>query len=223
MTFEKWLQTKLSEGGYPVTVDGIIGRKTIAALQAFQAAHSINPTGTATPETINALRAVSAIASSQDDEVIATRNPPWVAEALRYLGESEGTKAMDKRLNLKSAAIPWCGAFVGMVMATTLPKEALPKNQLWARDWLKFGQKVADPHKGNVAVFSRGSGGHVGFVVGHDKTNLHILGGNQSNSVSIAKIAKSRLLGYRWPVTFTGVFEDMPVTTLAGTVSRNEA
>ena len=41
--------------------------------------------------------------------------------------------------------------------------------------------------------------GHVGFVVGEDKVgNLMILGGNQSDSVSITPISKSRLLCCVW-------------------------
>ena len=57
------------------------------------------------------------------------------------------------------------------------------------------------PIAGAVLVFSRGSGGHVGFAMGQDDTHLYVLGGNQSDAVTIARIAKSRLLGARWPAT----------------------
>lgn len=129
-------------------------------------------------------------------------------------------------LTLRETA--WCGAFVGMVIATALPKEPMPANPLGSRNWLKFGKPLNDPQIGAIAVFWRGSKdgwqGHVGIVVGHDKTHLHILGGNQSDSVSIARIAKTRLLGYRWAVTYQDApFAALPMTTISASVTTNEA
>jgi len=57
-------------------------------------------------------------------------------------------------------------------------------------------------------VFWRGtkSGwqGHVGFYAGEDATHYHVLGGNQSDSISITRIRKTRLRdgGIRWPSVF---------------------
>ncbi len=42
---------------------------------------------------------------------------------------------------------------------------------------------------------------HVGFAVGQDDTHFYVLGGNQSDAVTVARIAKSRFLGARWPAT----------------------
>ena len=78
---------------------------------------------------------------------------------------------------------------------------ALGTNPYWARNWLLFGQAV-QPIIGAVLIFERGSGGHVGFAVGQDDTHFYVLGGNQSDAVTIARIAKSRLLGARWPATY---------------------
>ena len=78
---------------------------------------------------------------------------------------------------------------------------ALGSNPYWARNWMLFGQPVR-PVIGAVLVFERGSGGHVGFAIGQDDTHFHVLGGNQSDAVTIARIAKSRLLGARWPTTW---------------------
>jgi hypothetical protein len=77
---------------------------------------------------------------------------------------------------------------------------ALGTNPYWARNWLLFGQLV-QPITGSVLVFERGSGGHVGFAVGQDDTHFYVIGGNQSDAVTVARIAKSRLLGARWPTT----------------------
>ncbi len=74
-------------------------------------------------------------------------------------------------------------------------------NPYWARNWLLFGQETK-PVPGAVLIFERGSGGHVGFAVGQDDTHFFVLGGNQSDAVTIARVAKSRLLGARWPATF---------------------
>ena len=57
------------------------------------------------------------------------------------------------------------------------------------------------PIIGAVLIFERGSGGHVGFAVGQDDTHFYVLGGNQSDAVTVARIAKSRFLGARWPAT----------------------
>jgi hypothetical protein len=73
-----------------------------------------------------------------------------------------------------------------------------------------------------VAVFGRDGGGHVGFVVGESAAHLHILGGNQSNSVSIAPIAKRRLLGLRWPRGHPSGTIKLP-RMAGGGISRNEA
>ena len=43
--------------------------------------------------------------------------------------------------------------------------------------------------------------GHVGFYAGEDKSAYRILGGNQSNSVSLAWVLKDRLVSARWPAT----------------------
>ncbi len=42
---------------------------------------------------------------------------------------------------------------------------------------------------------------HVGLYAGEDDTHYNVLGGNQSNSVSVARIEKSRLVAIRWPKT----------------------
>lgn len=77
---------------------------------------------------------------------------------------------------------------------------ALGTNPYWARNWFLFGQAV-QPINGAVLIFQRSSGGHVGFAVGQDDTHFYVLGGNQSDAITIARIAKSRLLGARWPAT----------------------
>jgi uncharacterized protein (TIGR02594 family) len=112
---------------------------------------------------------------------------------------------------------PWCGDLVETCIRVALPVEpllgALGTNPYWARNWLLFGQEVKQT-PGAVLVFSRGSGGHVGFAMGQDDTHFYVLGGNQSDAVTIARIAKSRLLGARWPSTYPPRLQRLPTMKL---------
>lgn len=86
-------------------------------------------------------------------------------------------------------AIPWCGLFIGVCAKRGTWDQ--PKNgPLWARNWLGWGQAVNVPMLGDVMVYSRGSGGHVAMYVGEDKVYWHIIGGNQSDAVTIMKKQK---------------------------------
>lgn len=122
---------------------------------------------------------------------------------------------------------PWCGAFVGGVLADIGIKPAA--NGAAARAWSSFGKKLDRPAVGAIVVFWRGSRsgyqGHVGFVVGKDKFgNLMVLGGNQGDMVSIKPFSTDRVLAYRWPgiAPFQDRF-NLPVLSSDGRVSTNEA
>ena len=119
--------------------------------------------------------------------------------------------------------IAWCGLFVGFCAQ----EAGFPFNQtlLGAKNWLNWGNPVKEPMLGDVLVFSRDGGGHVGFYVGEDKECYHVLGGNQGNQVNVTRILKSRLAGARrckWkvaqPANVRKVFLEA-----SGTVSKNEA
>ena len=101
---------------------------------------------------------------------------------------------------VKDDETAWCAAFNGAM----LERAGLPSTRkLNARSYLDWGQAVdlADAEPGDMVVFSRGDPngwqGHVGFFVRNAGTHIEVLGGNQSNSVSVARYAKSRLLGVR--------------------------
>ena len=129
--------------------------------------------------------------------------PKILAEAVKHIGTKEivGKKHSKTILSWADALgltstytndeIPWCGLFV----AYCCHAQALDvvKHPLWALNWNKFGNVAEVPMLGDVLTFTRNGGGHVGIYVGEDKTHLHVLGGNQNNSVSISRIEKSRL------------------------------
>ncbi len=139
---------------------------------------------------------------------------PWITEAKTALGRNEARdrswlmdwlKRDGRSLGRSVARTRGAGISWKPASAWRLPDEpllgALGTNPYWARNWLLFGQEV-QPIIGAVLIFERGSGGHVGFAIGQDDTHFYVLGGNQSDAVTIARIAKSRLLGARWPATY---------------------
>ena len=107
-------------------------------------------------------------------------------------------KEVDLENVYKADEIPWCGLFVAVIMKRA--GRPIVKDPLWARNWLNFGVASLLPMLGDVLVFGRDGGGHVGIYVGEDKNNFFVLGGNQGNQVNVAKISKKRLLGARTPI-----------------------
>jgi hypothetical protein len=78
--------------------------------------------------------------------------------------------------------------------------------KLNARSYLTWGEKVTgleQAREGDVVIFTRGSSaaqGHVAFFHKATGSQIEVLGGNQSDGVTIARYAKSRLLGIRRPL-----------------------
>lgn len=97
----------------------------------------------------------------------------------------------------RADAVPWCGLFMAMVARRA--GKAVPSSPLWALNWAKFGKAAAVPMLGDVLVFRRDGGGHVGLYVGEDEDAFHVLGGNQSDRVCFARIARARLFAVRRP------------------------
>lgn len=138
--------------------------------------------------------------------------PRMIVEALKLYGtlETPGTKnnpaiiAWAKEVGgevgdvYKADSIPWCGLFMALI-AKRAGKD-VPKHPLWALSWSAWGAKVTRPMLGDVLTFTRSGGGHVTLYVGEDTAAFHCLGGNQSDAVTITRIAKSRLYAARRPL-----------------------
>jgi uncharacterized protein (TIGR02594 family) len=158
--------------------------------------------------------------------------PKLVSKAIDLIGTSEipGPKsnatiikwAKDVGVGYNDDDIAWCGLFVAYVVKKT--GRVPVTNPLWARNWAKWGVKSEKPELGDILVFSRGTGGHVGFYVAEDNTAYYVLGGNQGNTVSIVRIAKNRLLAARRPI-----YNEKPASVKSyvidgeGELSTNEA
>lgn len=123
----------------------------------------------------------------------------------------------------RHTSIAWCGLFAAVV-AKRAGWEPVA-SPLWARNWARFGIAAPVPMLGDVLVFTRGKGGHVGFYVGEDASFFHVLGGNQSDAVTITRIAKSRLIAARQPAwRIKAPANRRPIKMAAsGPVSTNEA
>lgn len=119
-------------------------------------------------------------------------------------------------------SIPWCGLFVALCAKRA--GKPLPASPLWARAWATWGEKSPRASLGDVLVFVRDGGGHVGLYVGEDATAYHVLGGNQSDGVTITRIAKARCIAARRFYAVAEPANVRPVPMAAsGPISTNEA
>lgn len=159
--------------------------------------------------------------------------PRHMLEALKLFGELEvpGPKSNSSILEwakeLKSTAysddsIPWCGLFVAICMQRA-GREPV-KNFLWALNWAQFGVKIdiKDAMFGDVLVFARKGGGHVGFYVGESSKYFYVLGGNQSDKVCIVAIDKTRCAAVRRPEYKNKPENIRKITNINAPVSQNE-
>lgn len=158
--------------------------------------------------------------------------PKILTEALKLYGTLETAGPADNpvilgwatELGLKQYvhdSIAWCGLFVAICVKRA-GKEVV-KDPLWAANWAKWGQHC-EPELGAIGVFDRpGAGNHVGIIVGEDATHYHVYGGNQKDSVCIARLTKDRLWECR------ALYQTKPTNirrvTLSSTgeVSQNES
>jgi uncharacterized protein (TIGR02594 family) len=99
-------------------------------------------------------------------------------------------------------AIPWCGLFMAVIAKRS--DKPVVKDPLWAMNWGTFGHHIAEPGLGDILVFTRKTSngttaGHVGLYVAETPDSFYVLGGNQSDSVTISQVKKNRLYQSRRP------------------------
>lgn len=147
-------------------------------------------------------------------DIVAT-DPKWLKAAQAKIGTREaagpansqtilswakrlGTRVLGMVYNADS--VPWCGVFV----AFCLREDDIAPAAIAVRatSWMTWGQALRPERlaPGAILVFERPAGGHVGFYVGEDATAYHVLGGNQGDAVTIARVAKDRCVAQRWPL-----------------------
>lgn len=140
----------------------------------------------------------------------ATTSAAWLDQAWAAFGVAETRGAASNtdilaflrdagHPEVRSDDVAWCAAFVGACLERAHRRCT---RSLMARSYLSFGEPLSEPRTGAIAVLSRGSDpalGHVGFVVGVAPGRIHLLGGNQSDSVSVQSFPLERVLAFRWP------------------------
>ena len=144
-------------------------------------------------------------------------DPKWLTYAKTLIGTRETAGAKSNPTILAWAkgkakaflgiaytddSVPWCGLFVAECVASVglRPAAIAVRASAWA-DW---GYALKEGAAGAILVFKRAGGGHVGFYIGEDHTHYHVLGGNQSDAVNIARIEKARCVALRWPAVDGG-------------------
>ncbi len=137
---------------------------------------------------------------------------PLIREALNlygvkeYEGEANNPEIIGwaKEINLtikewyRKDSDAWCALFISVVCkrAGFTPPDKF--NAIRANSFAKWGEPIFGfPLLGDILVFTRSGGGHVGIYVGEDSVCYYVLGGNQSDCVCITRIPKERLLTTR--------------------------
>jgi uncharacterized protein (TIGR02594 family) len=143
----------------------------------------------------------------------ALAEPDWLRVARDELGEKEvpGTGSNPRIVEYhgwtgggpQPDGVPWCGAFVAFCLGQA-GMVAKGKGSARAADWLSFGDALPAPRPGCIVVLrpqAPGASGHVGFWVKEDAGFIHLLGGNQSDAVTVQRfpLGELRSNGYRWP------------------------
>lgn len=224
-------------GYYHLKIDGKEGPGIRNAVTQFKAAVGLYPRPKIGPLTLTAI--FSPEAPHKPKPAPITGEPEWLTEARSLIGTKEVRGKGDNPIIMDWAEqldqwypgddVPWCGLFVAHCMAHGAPDEPQKFNRLGARAWRAFGVKV-EPCVGAIGVFwrthkTKSVNGHVAFIIGKgtdaDGDYFIIVGGNQSDNVTITKIDADRLLECRAPAGFKG--KALPKMTLAGARSKNEA
>lgn len=168
--------------------------------------------------------------------------PSILVEALKHVGTLEHKDAANNPSIIKWAeeiggkvadvykadSIPWCGLFMAIVVKRARGMQEVVKDPLWALNWGTYGVHAEQAKLGDILVFVRktttgATAGHVGIYVGEDTTAYHVLGGNQSDAVSLARVAKSRLYTIRRiPYKLQPANVRTIILSPSGKISQNE-
>jgi uncharacterized protein (TIGR02594 family) len=112
-----------------------------------------------------------------------------IAEARRHLGG-----------NPTGRGSLWCARFANMVLQHSGYRGT---GSDMASSFANYGQRIAGPQVGAIAVMTRGRrGGHVGIITGIDaKGNPIMISGNNGNRVREAPVSRGRIYAYVMPTS----------------------
>lgn len=237
----KLAQFELAKRGYNLKGTGYFGNATDTAVEAIQRKANIKIDGELGPTTANVIDKLPAASLLPTFDHMEITRPLWLEAGLKYLGTKEFAGGKDNPVIIDWAreeggsieeqythdSIPWCALFANHI----LTKVGLKGTEtLWALDFAGKWPctRLAGPAVGAFAPMKRNGGGHIMVVVGRDQLgNIMGLGGNQSDAVTIAPFAVSRLnQGFYWPKgpslpQYVGI-RSLPIVKSNGKVSTNE-
>jgi len=238
----KQAQLAMAEKGYNLKGSGYFGEATDTAVEAIQRKAGITIDGQIGPITANVIDKLPASSLLPPVEHLEITRPLWLEAGIKLLGTKEGAGSADNKEIINWAkeeggsieaaythdSIPWCALFANHILTKVGLKGT---GTLWALDfagkWPAI--RLAGPAVGAFAPMKRNGGGHIMVVVGKDQVgNIMGLGGNQSDAVTIAPFAVSRLnQGFWWPIgpslPANVGFKSLPIVKSNGKVSTNEA
>lgn len=157
-------------------------------------------------------------------------DPPWLQRAFDELvlgvkeipgsGSNPRIEAYLRATSLDQEWIndstAWCAGFTNYCFQRSTADFPVPLNgtmSAMAKSFKLYGRPVPCM-RGAVAVFDRPpnpDSGHVGFVVGCGSGWVDILGGNQSDAVTIERFSTDKLIALRWPNSYPLPNENYPV------------
>lgn len=141
--------------------------------------------------------------------VISVNKGNPAIKAYSYIDYTERTHRTELKelTGVDPVRTEWCAAFVNAVLEeSNIQSNNDHEYPLTARAFLDWGQSISkdDIYSGDIVIFPRGNSswqGHVGFFLRNVEVNgveyYAILGGNQSNKVSIQLYRVSSVLGIR--------------------------
>ena len=137
--------------------------------------------------------------------IVPNANPALIAFTYINYDETSHKQELSTLTGVDVTNTEWCAAFVnGVLDESNIPNNMDHKFPLTARGFLDWGHIVQVPIPGDLVIFPRGDSdwqGHVGFylstIIIDNVVYYHILGGNQSNKVSIVLYRASKALGIR--------------------------
>lgn len=154
---------------------------------------------------------------------LGVRETPGPANSPTIMGWAKTLGAKVLGIVFNADSVPWCGLFTAKCIAEA--GLTPPPIAIRAKAWATWGKPLAASAlaPGAVLVFERAGGGHVGFYVGEDDAAYRVLGGNQSDAVTITRIAKDRCIARRWPADLPVIGKPVRLSPSGQPLSRNEA
>ncbi len=126
---------------------------------------------------------------------LALAGIPIIGSIMSMMGlhERRDRGAIQAKIGVDPARIPWCGFFVGW--AVKQAGRTPPPSHGWAPNWARYGTAVSlsDARPGDIIV----QRGHVGVFHSWRNGRVCMAGGNQSNAVTVACVSPRSVVAVR--------------------------